>query len=159
MNRLLILIITFPFLSFGQKTKFPTNKDLKKIYTQAIADFIQDVNKNKRLSIDTLFVRKRTNEEESTENFPDIQLPESIEKVNVRLVSPAIGDIQQKALKNRICINMFGWIDNPKIKFDIIVFSNGFDNKFNYYIEYNYNPQAKKYELIELKFQGSPFDK
>src|SRR5689334_10567991 len=117
MNRLLLLIIVLPLFNFGQTTKFPTTADLEKVYAQVIGDFIQDVNKNKRIPLDTLFFRKRTNQEEPTDNFPDIQLPESIQKVHVRLIAPEIGDIQQKELKYRVCINLVGWIDNKKIKF------------------------------------------
>ncbi len=153
MSRLLFLIIILPFFGFGQTTKFPTTADLEKVYAQAIGDFIQDVNKNKRIPLDTLFFRKRTNQEEPSDNFPDIQLPESIEKVHVRFIAPEIGDIQQKGLKYRVSINLLGYIDDEKIKFDFFVFSNGFEYKFNYRIEYDYNSQRKEYELKKLKFQ------
>ena|GEM_PF-1942653 len=154
MNKLLLLlIVALPLYGFGQANKFLTNVDLEKIYSQAIGDFIQDVNKNKRITLDTLFFRKRTNEEEPTDNFPDIKLPESIANVYIRLIPPEIGDVQQKKLKYRIYINMLGRIDNQKIKFDFFVFSNGFEYKFNYRIDYDYNSQLKKFELIKLQFQ------
>ena len=153
MNRLLILIIVLPVFGFGQTSKFPTTADLEKVYAQAIDNFIKDVNKNKRISIDTLFFRKRINQEDTSDNFPDIQLPESIEKVHVRLIDPEIGDMQQKELKYRVSINLFGQVDNQKIKFYFFVFSNGFEFKFNYRIEYEYNSHLTAYILKKLTFQ------
>lgn len=159
MNRLLLFIMAFPFSCCGQANVFPATADLERVYSQAITDFIRDVNKNKRIDLDTLFFRKRTDQEEPEDNFPDIQLPESIENVHIRLIQPVILDKQQKELKARVCINMLGWVDSKKARFDLFVFSNGFEYKLNYHMEYTYNSKRKEFGLTKLRSQGPPFDK
>jgi len=157
MNRLLILLFSLPLFACGQSDKFPTKTDLTKIYSQAIADFIKDANKKNKTAFDTLFFGKRKNGQ--PDDFPDIELPETIENAHTRLISPEVGTIKQKERKSRIYINMIGWVDKEKAEFLFYVFSNGFNQQYNYTINYKYNTKLKDFELEKLQFKGPPFDK
>jgi hypothetical protein len=157
MNRLLILIFSLPLFACGQSAKFPTKADLTKIYSQAIADFIKDANKKNKTTFDTLFFGKRKNGQ--PDDFPDIELPVTIEKTHIRLIPPEVGTKKQKERKSRIYLNMIGWVDKEKAEFLFFVFSNGFDQQYNYTINYKYNTKLKDFELEKLQFKGPPFDK
>lgn len=157
MRGLIIFIFFLPIFSVGQSAKFPTKSDLTKIYSQAIADFIKDATKSHKANFDTLYFGKRKNGQ--PDDFPNIELPTTIEKIQVRLISPEAGKIKQKERKSRIYINMIGWVDKENADFMFYVFSNGFDHQYNYTINYKYNTKLKRFELDKLEFKGPPFDK
>ena len=156
MSRQLFFIFILPLFAIGQSTKFPTKTDLTKIYSQAISDLIKDANKKNKTPFDTLFFGNRKNGQ--PDDFPDIELPETIEKAHIRLISPEVGTIKQKERKSRIYINMVGWVDKEKAEFLFFIFSNGFEQQYNYTINYKYNVTRKGFELTKLQFKG-PFDK
>ncbi len=157
MRRFLFFIFVWPFSSLGQSANFPTKVDLAKIYSQAISDFITDARKRTKSNFDTLYFGKRNNGQ--PDDFPDIELPATIEKTHIRLISPEAGTIKQQELKSRIYINMAGWVDKEKAEFLFFVFSNGFDHQFNYTINYRFNAKLKEFELVNLQFKGPPFEK
>lgn len=157
MGRYIILIFIIPFLTFGQSTKFTNTSDLTKIYSQSIVDFIKEANKRNRTTFDTLFIGKRKNGQ--PDDFPDIELPEILEKTHIRLISPEFGKVNQKVRKSRIYINMVGWVDTASAEFVFFVFSNGFEHQYNYSINYKYNIDKKQFKLTKLQFTGPPFDK
>ena len=157
MSRQLIFIFILPLVSFGQVAKYQTKADLTKIYSQAIADFIKDANKKNKTGLDTLFFGKRKNGQ--PDDFPDIKLPETIQNVHIRLISPEVGKVKQKERKSRIYINLIGWVEKEKAEFLFFIFSNGFEQQYNYTLNYNYNVKRKEFELTKLQFKGPPFDK
>ncbi len=157
MKRLVLFIFLYPFFSFSQSAKFPTKVDLTKIYSRAISDFITDASKKTKRNFDTLYFGERKNGQ--PDDFPDIELPEKIKNIHIRLISPEVGTLKQKELKSRIYINMAGWVDKKKAEFLFFVFSNGFDHQFNYTINYRFNAKLKEFELVKLQFKGPPFDK
>ncbi|MBL7764486.1 MAG: hypothetical protein JNJ58_00195 [Chitinophagaceae bacterium] len=158
MKGLFTLIFLFPFCVFGQSTKIPTKAVLTKTYSQAIADFIKAANKKNKVNFDTLFFGNRKVGDPEND-FPDIALPKTIEKTQIRLISPEAGVISQNERKSRIYINMMGWVDQEKADFVFFVFSNGFEHQYDYFINYKYNSKRKEYELVKLKVTVPPFDK
>ena len=157
MSRQLIFIFILPLVSFGQAAKYQTKADLTKIYSQAIADFIKDANKKNKTGLDTLFFGKRKNGQ--PDDFPDIKLPETIQNVHIRLISPEVGKVKQKERKSRTYINLIGWVEKEKAEFLFFIFSNGFEQQYNYTLNYKYNVKRKEFELTKLQFKGPPFDK
>lgn len=157
MYRRLILVCLFPLLGCGQSSEVQTKSDLVKIYTQALGDFIKTANKNNGKVFDTLFVGKRKFGQK--DDFPDIKLPNVIEKAQIRLITPEEGEKTQNAVKTRIYINIFGWVNKKNAEFKFFVFSNGFAHQYNYSLNYNYNATTRKYDLIKSEFIGPPFDK
>ena len=54
---------------------------------------------------------------------------------------------------------MIGWVDKERAEFLFYFFSNGFNQQYNYTINYKYNTKLKAFELDKLQFKGPPFDK
>jgi hypothetical protein len=137
-----------------QKTdSVPITKEAQtKIYSQAIAEFIKAVYKKDKTVFDTLFFGKNP-------EFPDIELPETIENTHIRLLSPEAGTKSQNEKKSRVYINLVGWIDKEKAEFIFVVFSSGFAHQYDYSIVYKYNGERYEFELKDLQFKGPPFDK
>lgn len=157
MRRFFLLLVLLPFFSFGQTSQFPSNKDLTKIYTQAIADFIKSANTKNKSRFDTLFFGDRKNGQ--PDDFPAIKLPSTIEQTQIRLITPEEGAKKQKEIKSRIYINLMGWVNTSSAEFIFVVFSNGFAHQYDYHLNYNYSKKSKAFELSKLEFKGPPFNK
>jgi hypothetical protein len=154
----LVFLSIIPFPVWAQSKKSAVKTDIKKIYSQAIGDFIRDANQRNKIPFDTLFFGKR-DDGDPYNDFPDIELPGMIENTQIRLISPESGKIMQRERKERIYINMIGWVDAQKAEFLFFIFSNGFDHQYNYSIDYKYDSNLKEYKLVKLQFKGPPFDR
>ncbi|MBP9068431.1 MAG: hypothetical protein KBG47_02920 [Bacteroidia bacterium] len=157
MSKLLLSIFTLPLFVFGQSTYSPTKAELTKIYSQAITDFIKAANKKNKTPFDTLFFAKRKNGQ--PDDFPDIELPKTLEKTHILLISHQVGEKKQNERKSRIYINLIGWVTKENAEFIFVVFSNGFVHQYDYHINYKYNTKLKQFELAKIQFKGPPFDK
>ena len=156
MNKFLLFILILPTGICGQSATSPTKADLRKVYTQAISDFIKAANKKNKINFDTLFFGKRVNGQ--PDDFPDIELANTIRQTQIRLITPEAGSKKQKENKTSIYINLMGWVDNEKAEFIFVVFSNGFRHQYDYNINYRYNAKLKVFELEKLEFKSPPFD-
>jgi hypothetical protein len=152
MSRFLILLFLLPLFAIGQSADVPGKADLTKIYTLAIKDFIQDAKKKNKPGFDTLYFGKR-NDGDPYNDFPDIELPETIENTQIRLISPEEGKVKQNERKTRMYVNMVGWANKEKAEFLLYVFSNGFDYLYNYSLDYKYNAPKKEFELVKLQYK------
>jgi hypothetical protein len=157
MNRLLILVFILPISLFSKPAKFSAKADLGKVYSQAIGDFIKAANAKNKSSFDTLFFGKRINGQ--PDDFPDIQLPLTIEHTQIRLITPEAGTKLQKQRKARIYINLVGWVEKENAEFIFVVFSNGFEHQYDCQMNYKYNAAKGNFELDKLHFKEPPFDK
>lgn len=155
MYRLLCLIIFLPSCTLRQSAKFPTKNDLTKTYSRAIGDFIKTANKKNKINFDTLFFGKRMNGQ--PDDFPDIELPNTIEKVHIKLISPEAGEKSQKERQSRIYINLIAWANKDYAEFIFVVFSNGFAHQYDYKLNYAYNAQEKEFQLEKIQFKIPPF--
>lgn len=130
-----------------------TQKDeLTKIYTQAIAEFIKAAYQMDKTSFDTLYFGKHIYGQE--DDFPDIELPESIEKTQIRLISPELGQKKQTERKSLVYVNMMGWVDIEKSEFIFVVFKNSAEHHFDYYINFSFNASTNKFELDKIEFEN-----
>ncbi len=127
------------------------NQGLLKIYSQAISDYITEVHKQNLIVLDTLFFGKRNNGQ--PDDFPDITLPESIQSVNIQLIDPELGKKLQDEKKSRVYINLMGWVDDQQASFIFVTFSNGFEHKFDYHVEYQYHSEQKDYALTASRIE------
>jgi hypothetical protein len=127
-------------------------EELTKIYTQAIAEFIKAAYKNDKTTFDTLFFGKHIYGQ--PDDFPEIELPETIEKTQIRLVLPEIGQKKQSERKSLVYINMMGWVDKEKAEFLLVVFSNGAEHQYDYFINFSYNTSGAKFELVKVEFEN-----
>ncbi len=138
----------------GQSAKVSTDPDLTKAYTQAISDFIKAANEKNTAHFDTLFILKRKNNQ--PDDFPDIVLPKEIEQTQIIVTSP---EQSKSENKKNVYLNLMGWVSNTTAEFIFVVFSNGFEHQYDYTLNYKYNLELNKFELVKLGFKGAPFDK
>lgn len=125
-------------------------EELTKIYTQAIASFIKEIYRKDKIAFDTLYFGKHAYGQ--PDDFPDIALPQIIEKTQIRLVSPEI--VQKKLPERTIYINMMGWVDKKKAAFLFVVFSNGAAHQYDYFIDFVFNVSLNKFELDKIEFEN-----
>lgn len=126
--------------------------ELTKIYTQAIAEFIKAAYNKDKTTFDTLYFGKHIYGQ--PDDFPDIELPETIEKTQIRLVSPEVGQKIQVARKSLVYVNIMGWTDKEKAEFIFVVFTNGSEHQYDYFISFNYNTSSDKFELNKIEFES-----
>lgn len=136
MHKLILFLFFLPLAGIGQSAEFSHNANLTKSYTLAIADFIKAVNEKHKTSFDTLFLGKHVYGQ--PDDFPDIELPETIENTVIRLISPEAGLTKQKARKSLVYVNIIGWVDQEKAEFIFITFSNGCAHQYDCFINYHY---------------------
>ena len=149
---------TVPVSKTGLADDEPASKDdLAKIDALSVAEYIKAVNKEYRISFDTLFFGNHKYGQ--PDDFPDIELPESIENTHIRLISPEAGLQKQKGNKSSFYINLIGWVDDEKAKFTFVTFSNGFEHQFDCFINYKYNTASKEFELENTRFEDYLYKK
>jgi hypothetical protein len=125
---------------------------LTKIYSQAIAEFIKAAYIKDKTIFDTLYFGKHIYGQ--PDDFPDIELPETIEKTQIQLVSPDVGQKKQAERKSLVYVNMMGWADKEKAEFILVVFTNGGEHQYDYFINFNYNTSSDKYDLDNIEFEN-----
>ncbi len=123
--------------------------ELTKIYTQAISEFIKAAYNKDKTTFDTLYFGKHIYGQ--PDDFPDIELPGTIEKTQIRLVAPEVGQKIQAARKSLFFVNMMGWVDKEKAEFILVVFTNGGEHQYDYFINFNYNASSDKFELDKIE--------
>lgn len=128
------------------------NDELTKIYVKGIAAFIKAAYKINKTTFDTLYFGKHIYGQ--PDDFPDIELPEIIEKTQIRLVSPEVAQKKQAERKSLVYVNMIGWVDKESAAFVLVVFTNNAQHQSDYYINFNFNKSSAKYELYKIEFQN-----
>ena len=126
--------------------------ELTKIYTQAIAEFLKAAYKKDKSTFDTLYFGKHVYGH--PDDFPDIELPETIEKTQIRLVSPEVGQKKQAERKSLVYVNMMGWVDKQKAEFVLVVFTNGGEHQYDYFINFITKTSTNKFELDKIEFEN-----
>ena len=125
---------------------------LKKIYSVAIAEFIKAAFKNDKTIFDTLYFGKHAFGQ--PDDFPDIELPDVIEKTHIRLVTPEAGQKKQSENRSLVYVNMMGWVDVEKAEFIFVVFSNGAEHQYDYHVNFAYNAASREYEVEKIEFEN-----
>ena len=126
--------------------------ELTKIYTQAISEFIKAAHTKDKTTFDTLYFGKHIYGQ--PDDFPDIELPETIEETHIRLVAPEVGQKKQLARKSLAYVNMMGWTDKDNAEFIFVVFTNSTEHQYDYFINFNYNSSTDKFELNNIAFEN-----
>jgi hypothetical protein len=147
--------------SLSSKQKIPAfsndslvipKSELTKIYAQSIADYIKAVSEDYTIKFDTLFLGKHIYGQ--PEDFPDIELPETIANTPIRLVTPEFGTQKQKDNKSSFFINLMGWVNYEKAEFIFVTFSNNNEHQFDYYLDYNYDIKSREFKLDKIRFDN-----
>lgn len=126
--------------------------ELTKIYTRAITEFIKAAYNKDKTIIDTLYFGKHTFGQ--PDDFPDIELPSTIEKTQIRIVAPEVGLKKQATRKSLFYVNILGWVDKERAEFVLVVFTNGAEHQYDYFINFNYNTSSNNYELEKIEFEN-----
>ena len=125
---------------------------LTHIYTQAIAEFIKAAYKKDKTTFDTLYFGKHVFGQD--DDFPDIELPTTIEKTQIRLIAPELGNKIQNERKSLVYVNMMGWVNNEKAEFILVIFTKGGKHQYDYFINFNFDVSANNYELNNIEFEN-----
>jgi hypothetical protein len=131
--------------------------ELTKIYSQAISEYIKAVNKEYTLNFDTLFFGKHVYGQ--PDDFPEIELPETIAGIPIRLVTPEIGLEKQKARKSLFYINLIGFVNEETAEFIFVTFSNGCEHQYDCFINYKYNAKLKELALDHVRLENYRYKK
>lgn len=126
-------------------------EELTNIYTQAIAEFIKATYQKDNTTFDTLYFGKHIYGQ--PDDFPDIELPQIIENTQIRLISPELGQKKQAVQKKLVYVNMMGWVDKEKAEFVLVVFSNGGQHQYDYFINFIAD-NLTKFELDKIEFES-----
>lgn len=143
--------------TFSTDSKTVSKGELTKIYSRSIAEYIKAVNKEYKISFDTLFFGKHVYGQ--PDDFPDIELPETIENTQIRLLPPEVGLQKQKERKSLFFINLMGWVNNESAEFIFVTFSNDCQHQFDCFINYKYNTELKEFELENSRFENYLYKK
>ncbi len=137
-------------IASSETTDSGQNK-LTHLYSQAIADYITEVHKQNLIVFDTLFFGKRRNGQ--PDDFPEIVLPERIQQIPVRLVSPEEGKTLQEEKMSRVYINLMGWVEEDNANFIFVTFTHGFEHAFDYHIDYTYDTDRKTFDKKQSRVE------
>ena len=151
MKRIIILFFFLPLAGIGQSSYSPSKADLTNIYSQAITDFIKAVKKKHKTSFDTLFFGKHVYGQ--PDDSPDIELPQTIQNVQIRLITPENGQKKQKECPSMVYVNMIGWVEQDKAEFIFVTFSNGFAHQYDCFINYIYDAEMRSYKIEQERFE------
>ena len=126
--------------------------ELTEIYTQAIAEFIKAAYKRDKTTFDTLYFGKHVYGQ--PDDFPDIELPQTVENTQIRLVTPEAGQEKQAQRKSLVYVNMMGWVEKEKAEFVLVVFTNGGEHQYDYFVNFITKASANEYELDTIEFEA-----
>lgn len=131
----------------------PKPPTLTKTYTQAITAYINAVHQKDQSRFDTLFLGKRP-------DFPDLDLPDTISGVNIRVLEE--GEINRKKLnyqKTTPYINLIGFVETDAAEFIFVTFYPEFNHQYDCYLNFKVEPGKKEFVLeksrIEVLVPGS----
>lgn len=158
MSKLLSLMLLISLSTCMQATKnSAVTNDLSASYSQAIHDFIQAANKRNATLFDTLFIARP--QAGQAGDLADVELPNTIQHTTIIPTSPEAAKKTQMEKPARTYINLLAWVDKDQAQFLFVVFSNGFEHRYDCRIDYTFNRKNKMYELGSLQFTDPPFNK
>lgn len=122
-----------------------TKAEVTKAYSLAIAEYINANYKSDSLP-DTIFVQKNT-------DFPEIRLPQTIQTVNISVLSMEEAENYLRSRANWIGLNISGWYDKGKTEFIIVTFTDGFKPQHNCHLHFTYRQAVSDFVLDSLTME------
>lgn len=126
-------------------------EEMARLYTLAITQFIKAANKRDQTTWDTLFFGKH--QYGNPEDFPDIELPASIENTYIQIVPPEAGPQLQERNPSSVYINLMAWFENHKAQFIFVVFKHGMKHQYDGTFDFQYNHRSKDWQLEKITFE------
>lgn len=154
-----LVSFTLLFLSvglFGQINSV-SKKELVRLYTQSIGDFITAASTRYSTHFDTLYFGKHVYGQ--PDDFPDINLPSVVNGTRIKLVTPEEGSEIQKRCASCVYINLMGWSSKNSFEFLHVVFSHGFSHQFDCSITYSFRAKQKRFVRTSIAFKDFAISK
>lgn len=121
--------------------------DLAKIYSQAIEEYMRAVFEKEKTNFDTLFLGKQT-------DFPDIDLPATIDQTKIRLLTQEEIDSKKSIYsQSSPFINLIGFVEVDKAEFIFVTFYPEFQHQYDCYIDFRYDSDKKEFDLDKLRIE------
>lgn len=173
-NRLIRFIFLTAFIVFASCMATPTSEaeiqktadsafnqahepDLSGIYAKAIRYYINAVQQKDSTVLDTVFFIKRKNGQ--PDDFPDIQLPRSVNQTQLILLTQQQADDHKHNYRaSSPCINLVGWVENQKAEFVFVAFYPGYTHQSDCHIQYKFNPSTNDFNLEKLTIDVLIYD-
>ncbi|MBS1653104.1 MAG: hypothetical protein JSU07_13945 [Bacteroidetes bacterium] len=131
---------------------------LTSMFVKAIHNYIDAVYQKDKTVFDTLFFINRKNGQ--PDDFPDIKLPQSINKTKLLLFTQQQADNHKQLYRpSAPCINLIGGVEKNKAEFIFVTFYPEYNHQYDCYINYKFNSENKDYELEKLTIEVLIFDK
>lgn len=117
-------------------------------YSRAITEYMNAVYKDKPVP-DTLFIGTQG----SGFDFPDIELPGTIGKTNIRLLTFEESNRLHKDGKSYVFLNTIGWRKKDKAEFIIVTFFAGGKPQHNCHIYFTHTNNEYKLDSLNFEYQ------
>jgi hypothetical protein len=147
-----IFICLLPLLIAGQTTRTLKKTELTTCYVLAIGDYIKAVNKEIKISFDTLYFGKH-------DQLPNLKFPDKIERTNIKFLSPVDGQKLQRERKSTFYINLIGWGTIENYEFKFVTFTNGSAHQFDWLANYKYDVKQNVFKMDTSQFEYYLFKK
>ena len=102
--------------------------------------------KEKQTRFDTLFINKHP-------EFPDLQLPSTIQNTAIVIIDPELVNTKMSYKKTIALVNLIGWINKKDSEFIFVLFSHGYRHEYDAHLYFNYETKSKSYRLQKLSFE------
>lgn len=110
------------------------NLSLESAYTQAINDYLLLAPQAYDLNYDTVYFGEHRYG--TADDFPDIQLPATINRSVIKLVSNEAATTHQTNFPNTVFVNLMGYVEQEHAQFIFITFYKGFAHYYDHTLEY-----------------------
>ena len=148
-----VLVLMSCKLPANNKTNTDAKDSLTTLYTKAINEYIGIIRNRDNVKFDTLFISNRKLGQ--PDDFPDINLPSTINNTHIELIPMLNGNENQKYIfsKTSPMINLIGCVEQTKAEFIFVTFYPGFKHQFDCYINYTLNTNSKTFELENARVE------
>ena len=127
------------------------------MYLLAIRDYIRLVKEEYNFTFDTLYFGRH--KYGNPTDFPDIELPLSIDGVVILIITPEEGEKTQATNKSAFYINLFGSVNMNIAKFIFVAFSSGFKHQFDCTIQYRCDTERNAFSIESKTFENYGYSK
>ncbi len=141
----LLIVATYSTYGQAKHTSSSAIKKAEQLYTRAISEYIDAMYKPGVTRPDTLFIGRNV-------DMPRIQLPRTINGLNILMLTSEEGERKLSYRKTLIYLNVVGWIDPQKSEFIIVAF-NAFKPQHNCNMHFSHTPVGDNIKLDSLSFQ------
>ncbi|MFN8303281.1 MAG: hypothetical protein U0U46_12360 [Saprospiraceae bacterium] len=121
--------------------------ELADLYTLAIAEYIGEAKQTGKTGFGTLYVGIPS-------ESPDVDLPATISGVQIRKVNETEVEAKKSAYTQASpFINLIGMVEHGNAEFIFVTFYPEFEHQFDCYLNYEYNTQTKKFDLLQSRIE------